>query len=54
MSSKSNFNVELRNKIIAKPNIVLDDHRLMQALIKASEKSMGANVIDIRELQWLV
>lgn len=48
MGSKSNFNVELRNKIIAKPDVVLDDHRVMQALIKASEKSMGANVIDIR------
>ena len=48
MSSNGNFNVELRNKIIAKPDVVLDDHRGMQALIKASEKSMGANVIDIR------
>ena len=47
MSSKSNFNVELGNKIIAKPNFVLDDHRVMQALTKANEISMGSNLIDI-------
>ena len=48
MSNKSDIDIELRNKIIAKPGIILDDQDVMRALIKANEKAMGANIIDIR------
>jgi hypothetical protein len=48
MSNKSDIDIELRNKIIAKPGVILDDQGVMRALIKANEKAMGANIIDIR------
>ena len=48
MNSKSDVDVELRNKIIANPDVILDDQDVMRALIKGHEKAMGANIIDIR------
>lgn len=48
MSNKSDIDIELRNKIIAKPGVILNDQGVMRALIKANEKAMGANIIDIR------
>ena len=48
MSNKSDSDIDLRNKIIAKPSMILDDQDVMRALIKANEKAMGANIIDIR------
>lgn len=48
MSNKSEIDIELREKIIAKPSVILDDQDVMRALIKANEKAMGANIFDIR------
>lgn len=39
---------ELRERIISRPDFVLDDHDVMRALISANEKSMGANIVDLR------
>lgn len=48
MSNKSDIDIEVRNKIIAKPDVILDDQDVMRALITANGKAMGANIIDIR------
>ncbi len=39
---------QLREKIIADPEVILGDHDLMRALITATQKAMGENVIDLR------
>lgn len=39
---------DLREQIIAQPELILDDQELMHALIAANDKSMGANIVDMR------
>lgn len=39
---------EWRARVIADPGLVLDDPALMQALVAASERAMGGNVVDLR------
>ena len=39
---------ELRAKLIAEPDVILDDRDLMKALIAANEKAMGTNIVDLR------
>ena len=48
MSSPAVLNDDLREKIIAQPEAILDDPDLMKALISANERAMGANIIDMR------
>lgn len=48
MSSSPKLDTTLRDAIIAKPDAVLDDQDIMRALIAANEKSMGANIVDLR------
>ena len=48
MSSSPMIDETLREKIIAKPESILDDQDLMRALIAANEKSMGGNIVDLR------
>ncbi|MGR3616709.1 MAG: DUF484 family protein [Paracoccaceae bacterium] len=48
MSSSPKLEEKLRDAIIAKPDVVLDDTVVMHALIAANEKSMGGNIIDLR------
>jgi len=38
----------LREKIIAQPEMILEDRDLMRALIAANERRMGDNVVDLR------
>ncbi len=38
----------LREKIIAQPDVILDDQDLMHALIAANERAMGGNIVDLR------
>ncbi|MEQ3626051.1 MAG: DUF484 family protein [Celeribacter sp.] len=38
----------LRARILAQPDLVLEDHRIMRALIAANEKAMGGNIVDLR------
>ncbi len=39
---------ELRDRIIADPNVVLEDRDMMRALIAANERKMGGNIVDLR------
>jgi uncharacterized protein YigA (DUF484 family) len=39
---------DLRDVIIAEPEVVLEDRDVMAALIAANERAMGANIIDLR------
>jgi len=48
MSSKLKMDDHLRERIISQPDVILEDHDLMHALIAANERSMGANIVDLR------
>ncbi|MEX0368144.1 DUF484 family protein [Ruegeria sp. HKCCD8929] len=48
MSSSPKLEDSLRAAILAKPDAVLEDKDLMQALVAANERAMGANIIDLR------
>jgi hypothetical protein len=39
---------DTRDRILAEPEALLDDIAVMQALIGANERAMGANVVDLR------
>ncbi len=39
---------EVRDTLIAKPEVILEDRDLMKALIAANERAMGANIVDLR------
>jgi len=39
---------DLRDRIIAEPEVILEDRDLMRALIAANERAMGTNVVDLR------
>lgn len=38
----------LREAIILRPDVILDDSDVMQALIAANERAMGSNIVDLR------
>ncbi len=48
MSSKPVMNDVLREKIIAQPDVILDDQDLMRALVNANERALGDNIVDLR------
>lgn len=50
MSIPAPIGTDLRDKIITQPELILDDQELMHALIAANDKSMGANIVDMRGL----
>ncbi|MFT4150132.1 MAG: DUF484 family protein [Paracoccaceae bacterium] len=39
---------ELRDRIITRPELILEDPDLMNALIAANERAMGSNIVDLR------
>ena len=39
---------DLREKIIADPDVILEDHDVMRALIEANAGSIGDNIVDLR------
>ncbi|MDX8353787.1 DUF484 family protein [Cognatiyoonia sp. IB215182] len=39
---------DLREKIIANPNVLLEDHDVMRALVGANDDAMGSNIVDLR------
>ena len=41
---------DLREKIIADPHVLLEDHDVMRALVGANDVKMGANVVDLRAI----
>ncbi len=48
MSSKTGMDAATRERIIAEPEVLLDDKELMRALVAANEKAMGHNIVDLR------
>lgn len=48
MSKSQRIEDSLRESIISRPDMILDDKDLMQALIAANERAMGGNIIDLR------
>jgi hypothetical protein len=48
MSTKPRMDDTVREKIIAQPDVILDDQDLMRALIAANERAMGGNIVDLR------
>jgi uncharacterized protein YigA (DUF484 family) len=48
MSTSPKFDDALREAIIQRPDVILDDRDLMQALIAANERSVGSNIVDLR------
>ena len=48
MAEKSALAGDLRDTLIAKPEVILEDRDLMKALIAANERAMGANIVDLR------
>ncbi len=39
---------DLRDKILAQPDRVLEDRDVMNALVSANERAMGSNIVDMR------
>lgn len=39
---------DLRDRLIAAPETILDDRDVMRALVAANERAMGSNVVDLR------
>jgi uncharacterized protein len=39
---------DLRDRLLAEPEAILDDRDVMRALIEANERSMGSNIVDLR------
>lgn len=50
MSSQPKIEDTLREAIISRPDVILDDKDLMHALIAANERAMGGNIVDLRGL----
>jgi len=48
MSNSANLVDEFRKRIIADPEIILEDPDLMRALVEANPASLGANIVDLR------
>ncbi|WP_299782307.1 DUF484 family protein [uncultured Roseobacter sp.] len=48
MSSSPKIEDALREAIISQPDVILDDKDVMNALIAANERAMGANIVDLR------
>lgn len=48
MSSRPQIDARLRESILSDPEVLLEDHDLMRALVAANEQSMGANIVDLR------
>ncbi|MEL6960754.1 MAG: DUF484 family protein [Pseudomonadota bacterium] len=48
MSSDPLLNDDMRSKIMADPDALLDDQDIMRALVAANEKALGGNIVDLR------
>ncbi|WP_293573331.1 DUF484 family protein [Phaeobacter sp.] len=48
MTKTAELDDSLRQAILAKPDALLDDQRVMNALVSANERSMGSNIVDLR------
>ena len=52
MSGKSDLDTDLRKKILARPNVILDDKDLMRALVGAKEEAMGGILSTSAGSRW--
>lgn len=48
MSSNPEIEESLRQKILSHPDVILEDADVMNALIAANDRAIGANVVDLR------
>ena len=48
MASSAQNEDELRDRILADPDVVLEDQDVMRALVAANEKTLGGNIVDLR------
>jgi len=48
MTRSAPISDDVREQIIAQPEVILEDHDVMRALIAANERAMGANIVDLR------
>lgn len=48
MAETATIDAALRDRILADPEVVLEDRDLMHALIAANERARGANIVDLR------
>ena len=48
MSSNPIMDADIRDRLIAEPEMLLEDTDIMRALVAANEQSMGHNIIDLR------
>jgi uncharacterized protein YigA (DUF484 family) len=48
LSNTQRIEDSLRETIITRPDMILDDKDLMHALIAANERAMGGNIVDLR------
>ena len=48
MSNTPLMEPHLRDRIIADPELLLEDQDIMRALVSANEKSLGGNIVDLR------
>ncbi|QPM88916.1 DUF484 family protein [Pseudooceanicola algae] len=48
MSSTPELDQTLRDRILARPEDIIEDRDIMGALIAANDKAMGSNIVDLR------
>jgi uncharacterized protein YigA (DUF484 family) len=48
MSSNTQMDAALRDRILSDPAVLLDDADIMRALVSANDRAMGNNVVDLR------
>lgn len=48
MTRSAEMTDDLRERIITRPDVILEDKDLMKALIEANERAMGGNIVDLR------
>ncbi|EAQ14699.1 MULTISPECIES: DUF484 family protein [Maritimibacter] len=48
MTSNAPITEDVREQLLTQPEVILEDHDMMRALIAANERAMGANIVDLR------
>lgn len=48
MTQNSQVDARLRDQIISDPELLLEDHEIMRALVSANDRTMGGNIVDLR------
>lgn len=48
MNNTEQMDSQVREKIIADPELLLEDQDIMRALVSANEQNMGGNIVDLR------